>query len=145
MRIPVALTLASLLALCACDKDENAGPRPPLGEDQLVGQEFHFKVKTEDWIVNGLPGDDTYGFAAKSTVNILTEGILENGTVRVYLKRASGNWAELPQWAHQGAPHGANWNYTLHPEQVKILIDRNGEAFAPPEEMMTFRVVVFGG
>lgn len=143
MRTTATLALASLLILSACNDKDQAGPRPPIGPEDIAGQSFSFKVKAEEWVVNGTPGDDTYGYMAIGDVNIITEGIAANGTVQVYVKRANNNWAELPLQAHQGAPGGVNWRFTYRTNLVQIFIDRNGESFSPPDELMVFKVVVF--
>jgi hypothetical protein len=138
-----ALFLASALILSSCSDKEGGPPRPIANAEDLVGETFHFKVKSEDWIVNGIPGDDTYGFAAKSNVAILTNATINQGQVRIYLQRGSNNWHELPSQAHQGAPYGVNWRFSLHPGMVRILIDRNGENFEPPSELCTFKIVTY--
>ena len=145
MRIASVLALAVLFAVIGCTKDENSPLGPPNGQEDLVGQEFSFKVKSEQWEVSGNPGDDTQGYAAISDVYLLTDEILQNGTVRVYVKRGFNNWAELPLQADQNAPHGVNWRFTCRAGSVQVLIDRNGESFDPPGEMMVFKAVVFPG
>ncbi|MCW5900197.1 MAG: hypothetical protein KIT10_13095 [Flavobacteriales bacterium] len=139
-RIPI---LICAILFSACDKDENAAPRPPLGDNGLLGQEHHFKVKADEWSAYGIPGDDTHGYDVIKTVNIIDEGVLQSGTVRVYVKRSANNWAELPLLAHQGAPLGLNWRFDKGVGKVQVMIDRYGEKFSPPDQMMTFKVVVF--
>ena len=145
MRLSTLVALSAALLLGACDKDENATPRPPLGQEDMLGQDYHFKVKPEEWEPHGTPGDDLYGFVVSKDVPILTDALAQNGIVRVYVKRASNNYAQLPLQAHQGAPGGVNWRFTYRAGSVQVLIDRNGENFSPPDELMTFKVVVFGG
>jgi len=146
MRITAILLTASLLLLGSCTEKENASPRPPIiGQEDLTGQDFHFKVKAEEWETHGTPGDDLAGYMISKNVSILTDDIAQNGTVRVYVKRANNNFAELPIQAHQGAPGGVNWRFTHRAGSVQIFIDRNGETFTPPDQVMTFKVVVFGG
>ena len=145
MRFQVLLALALSFALGACIKDEDADARPPFSQQALSGYEFGFKVKAEDWEAQGMPGDDTYGYSAISEVYLLTDDIIQNGTVRVYVKRGTNNWAELPVQASQNAPHGVNWRFTCRAGSVQVLMDRNGESFDPPGEMMVFKVVVFPG
>lgn len=143
MRPALTLTVCSLFLLGACRPDDNATPRThPLQQD-LAGQEFSFKVKTEDWVEQGIPGNDTYGHAVNKDVHILTAGSVEHGTVRLYIRRGMGNWAELPMLRGQGAPADVNWRFTYDVNKVRVMIDRSGEAFDPPEEMQTFKVVVF--
>ena len=145
MRLTASLALASLLLLGGCSDKETAAPRPPIGQEDLMGQDFHFKVKPEEWEAHGTPGDDLSGYSVVKDVYILTDALAQNGTVRVYVKRANNNWAQLPLQAHQGAPGGVNWRFTYRAGSVQVLIDRNGESFSPPDQLMTFRVVVFGG
>jgi hypothetical protein len=145
MRLTASLALASLLLLGSCSDKETAAPRPPIGQDDLMGQDFHFKVKPEEWETHGTPGDDLSGYMVIKDVYILTDAIAQNGVVRVYLKRANNNWAQLPLQAHQGAPGGVNWRFTYRAGSVQVFIDRNGESFSPPDALMTFKVVVFGG
>jgi hypothetical protein len=47
--------------------------------------------------------------------------------------------------ASQNAPHGVNWRFTCRAGSVQVLMDRNGESFDPPGELMVFKVVVFPG
>jgi hypothetical protein len=145
MRLPFTLALASLLLLGGCTDKENVTPRPPIGQEDLMGQDFHFKVKADEWETHGTPGDDLFGYMVSKDVYILTDAIAQNGVVRVYVKRANNNWAQLPLQAHQGAPGGVNWRFTYRAGSVQVFIDRNGENFSPPDELMTFKVVVFGG
>jgi hypothetical protein len=145
MRLTASLALASLLLLGSCSDKETAAPRPPIGQDDLMGQDFHFKVKPEEWETHGTPGDDLSGYMVIKDVYILTDAIAQNGVVRVYLKRANNNWAQLPLQAHQGAPGGVNWRFTYRAGSVQVFIDRNGESLSPPDALMTFKVVVFGG
>lgn len=145
MRIPTILALTALFALGGCTKDENSPLGPPNGQEDLVGQEFSFKVKSEEWEAFGTPGDDTHGYAAIGEVYILTDENTQNGTVRVYVKRGTNNWAELPMLADQGAPLGVNWRFTCRAGSVQVIIDRNGAAFDPPNELMVFKAVVFPG
>lgn len=142
MRITALLVLSAVL-LAGCDKDENAKPRPPIGQEDLVGQDLHFKVKPDEWEAHGTPGDDTHGYAVMKDVHILTDATAQHGTVRVYLRKGHNNWAQLPLKAHQGAPSGFNWRFTYRANLVQVFIDRNGEAFSPPDQLMTFKVVVF--
>lgn len=143
MRTFSTLALATMFLLGACTDDEQVGPRPPVGPEDVAGQDFSFKVKAEDWVTHGTPGDDTHGYMVIGDVNIITEGIAANGVVRVYLKRANNSWAELPLLASQGAPGGVNWRFTYRTNMVQIFIDRNGESFSPPEELLVFKVVAF--
>lgn len=143
MRITAILLTASLILLGSCTEKENAEPRPPMGQQDLVGQDFHFKVKAEEWETHGTPGDDLSGYMINKDVAILTNDIAVSGTVRVYVKRTNNNFAELPIQAHQGAPGGVNWRFTHRAGSVQIFIDRNGETFTPPDQVMTFKVVVF--
>ncbi len=143
MRITATFLIASLLLLGSCTEKENATPRPPIGQEDLLGQEFQFKVKADEWVVNGTPGDDTFGYMAVGDVNIITEEIASNGVVRVSVKRANNNWSELPLQAQQGAPGGVNWRFTYRTNLVQVIIDRNGESFSPPDELMVFKVVAF--
>jgi hypothetical protein len=145
MRLTASLALATLLVLGSCSDKETAAPRPPIGQEDLMGQDFHFKVKPEEWETHGTPGDDLSGYMVIKDVYILTDAIAQNGVVRVYLERANNNWAQLPLQAHQGAPGGVNWRFTYRAGSVQVFIDRNGESFSPPDALMTFKVVVFGG
>jgi hypothetical protein len=138
-----AITLFVLIMLSACTRDDSAEPRPPIGPEDVVGQSFVFKVKPADWSPNGTPGDDTYGFAAINTVNILTDAIAQDGTVQVYVQRANNNWSQLPVSATQGAPGGANWRYTYRAGSVQVFIDKNGASFEAPDQVMELKVVVF--
>ena len=145
MRTQVLLALILAVMLGACTRDDDADARPPFSQPELSGYEFGFKVKAEDWEAQGTPGDDTQGYSAISEVYLLTEEIIQNGTVRVYVKRGINNWAELPMQASQNAPHGVNWRFTCRAGSVQVLMDRNGESFDPPGELMVFKVVVFPG
>lgn len=145
MRITAIFLTASLLLLGSCTEKENTSPRPPIGQEDLTGQDFHFKVKAEEWETHGTPGDDLSGYTVSKDVYILTDAIAQNGTVRVYVKRANNNFAELPTQAHQGAPGGVNWRFSYRANLVQIFIDKNGAFFNAPDEVMTFKVVVFGG
>lgn len=143
MRPTLFFAACVMLLLGACRPDDNATPRThPLQED-LAGQEFSFKVKSDEWVEQGVPGNDTYGHAVNKDVYILTEGSVQNGTVRLYIRRGPGNWAELPMLRGQGAPEDVNWRFTYGVNKVRVMIDRNGEAFSAPEQMHTFKVVVF--
>ena len=102
-----------------------------------------FKVNSDDWVVNGSPGDDTYGYRAIGYVDMITAEIISDGRVRVYIQRANNNWAELPISALQGAPGGLNWRFLYGPGVVRVLIDRNGESFSSPDEALVFKAVVF--
>lgn len=139
---PIPLALATLFLLSACTDDEQAQPRPTVSAEDLAGQSRHFKVTSDTWLVNGNPGDDTFGFVATVDEAMITEAIFNDGRVRVHLQRANNNWAELPLLASQGAPGGLNWRFTYRIGLVQILIDRNGENFSAPEETMVFKVVV---
>lgn len=143
MRTIITLALAPLFLFSACTEDEQARPRPNMTAEDLAGQNHMFKVSSDAWLVNGNPGDDMYGFVANSDVNLITEAIVSDGRVRVYLQRANNNWSELPLSAIQGAPGGVNWRFTHRTGLVRILIDRNGESFSAPDETMVFKVVVF--
>lgn len=145
MRHTALLALAALLVLGSCNKDENATPPRMTGQEDLVGQDFHFKVKADEWEAHGTPGDDTHGFMVLKDVSILTDAIAQNGTVRVYLKRANNNWSELPLQADQGSPGSVNWRFTYRAGLIQIFIDKNGESFSQPDQLMTFKAVVFGG
>ncbi|MEX1132318.1 MAG: hypothetical protein WEC15_03765 [Flavobacteriales bacterium] len=145
MRITAILFTASLLLLGSCTEKENASPRPPIGQEDLAGQDFHFKVKAEEWVTHGTPGDDLSGYMVNKNVSILTDDIAQNGTVRVYVQRANNSYAELPLQASQGAPGGVNWRFTYRAGSVQVFIDLNGDTFTPPDQVMTFKVVVFGG
>jgi len=137
------LAACALLLLGGCQADDNATPRThPLQED-LAGQEFSFKIKSDEWVEQGVPGNDTYGYSVGKDVYILTAGSVANGTVRLYIRRGPGNWAELPMLSSQGAPEGVNWSFTYEVDKVRVMIDRSGEAFGAPEQMHTFKVVVF--
>lgn len=145
MRTLASLAFASLLLFAGCDEKDQATPRLPAGPQDVGGQEYHFKVKAEEWEQYGTPGDDIQGYSIIKDVYILTDALAQNGTVRVYLGRGAGNWTELPLLAHQGAPGGYNWNFTYRAGSVRIFIDRNGEMFDAPDQVSSFKVVVFGG
>jgi len=94
-------------------------------------------------VEQGVPGNDTYGHAVTKDVYILTPGSVEHGTVRLYIRRGPGNWAALPMGRDQGAPEDVNWRFTYDVNKVRVMIDRNGETFGPPDQMHTFKLVVF--
>lgn len=143
MRRIITLALAPLLLFSACTDDEQVRPRPMASAEDLVGQSHMFKVASDAWQVSGTPGDDTYGYMAFSSVDLITDAIITDGRVNLYIKRANNNWAELPISALQGAPGGVNWRFVHSPGIVRILIDRNGESFSAPDETMVFKAVVF--
>lgn len=143
MKTTLSLAFATAIMFSACTEDEQARPRPTMSAEDLSAQSLTIKVKTEEWLVQGTPGDDTFGYMAIGDVNLITEAIAASGRVRVYLQRANNNWAELPLLASQGAPGGVNWRFTYRTGLVQILIDRNGENFTPPTELTVFKVVVF--
>jgi hypothetical protein len=145
MRTANLIVFSVALLLSACSKEEDQAQRHPLAGADLVGQDHTFKVESDEWETYGTPGDDTFGYEVVNTVPILTDAVLLNGTVRVLLRRSGQTWAELPLWIGQGAPNGLNWRAVVLPNKVRIRVDRNGESFDPPDEVMVFKVVVFGG
>jgi|GEM_PF-3140650 len=145
MRTTATLALASLFLLSSCNDEDKVAPRPPVGPQDIAGQEFHFKVKAEEWVAYGTPGDDTHGYTVNKNVYILTDDLAQNGTVQVYVKRANNNFVQLPLLAHEGAPGGVNWRFSYRANLVQIFIDKNGDVFSPADEVMSFKVVVFGG
>lgn len=143
MRSILILALASLFLFSACTDEEQVRPRPMVSAEDLPGQSHMFKLNSDAWHVSGTPGDDTYGYMAVGCVDLITDAIITDGRVRLYVQRANNNWAELPLMAHQGAPGGVNWRFVHGPGVVKIMIDRNGESFSAPDETMVFKAVVF--
>ena len=93
MKALSATLLIAAFLLSACDKTEDTEPRPPLGGDSgsLVGQDYHFKIKSEDWESYGTPGDDLFGYSGTHNVNIITDAIAQHGTVKLYVMRNFGN------------------------------------------------------
>lgn len=143
MRPIIILALAPFFLFSACTDDEQVRPRPMTSAEDLPGQSHMFKLNSDAWQESGTPGDDTYGYMAVGVVDLITEAIITDGRVRLYIQRANNNWAELPISVHQGAPGGVNWRFVHGPGVVKILIDRNGESFSAPDETMVFKAVVF--
>ncbi len=143
MRSITILALSALFLFSACTDDEPARPRPIVSAEDLPGQSHMFKLNSDAWSEHGTLGDDTYGYMAVGCVDLITEAIISDGRVRLYIQRANNNWAELPLSAHQGAPGGMNWRFVHGPGVVKILIDRNGESFSSPDEALVFKAVVF--
>jgi hypothetical protein len=141
MRSILSLALAALV-LASCTKDD-AEPRTHPLQANMVGQTSNFKVKADEWEEHGTPGDDAYGYQVRKNAHLLTEGIMENGTVHLYVQRGAGNWLALPVQAHAGGPEDLDWNFTYEVGHVYVQIDRNGEAFDAPSDQMTFRLVVF--
>ncbi len=137
--IPVLGISASML-LISCDKD-GAGPTPsPFTQEHMALQSQTVKIKAEEWEPFGVPGDDTHGYAATANVHVIDHHINANGVVRVQMQRSFNAWIELPITMAEGGPKNMNWRFDHKPGQIRIIIDRNGAAVEPPEEMLVFRV-----
>jgi hypothetical protein len=139
--IPAAITL---LLATACNEGETVQPRPPLGgQGELVGQDFHFKIKPDEWEAFGTPGDEASGYVGTANASILSNEIAQHGTVRLYVMRNFGNYAQLPMLGHEGGPLGLNWRFTYRAGSVQVILDKNGAPFSPPGEVTSFKLVVF--
>lgn len=143
MRHFAPLALCSLMLLSACGTDDNAEPRPHPLQGGMVGQEFGFKVKAEEWQPHGTPGSDTHGFAVMKDVYLLSPGVEQHNVVQLFVRRDLNNWVLLPMQAHEGAPEDVNWRYVCGTNKIQVAIDRSGEAFSAPGHLLTFKVVVF--
>lgn len=142
MRHSVALALATLF-LGSCVKDDDATPPTHPLQGDPVGQTLNIKVKADEWEEHGTPGDDAYGYEVRKSAYLLTEDMVEHGTVQLSVQRGSGNWMPLPMLASEGAPEDMDWSYTYEAGHVRIHLDRNSEAFEAPDHLITFRLVVF--
>ncbi len=135
---------AMILVLAGCDKDRDAAsPRSPIVQDGAVPQSAIVKVKSDEWELVGTPGDDTYGYKVTKNSSLITAAVLQHGSVHVFLQRSNGSLQELPLLAGQGGPGGVNLRYQASVGQVTITVDRAGEEFSAPGEMLTFKVLVY--
>lgn len=136
------MTIGMLLSGCG-KGDDASPPRSPLVQDGAVPQSSIFKVKSDEWAMQGTPGDDTYGYEVTKNVNIITAAVMQHGSVKVYLQRSNGSLSELPLLAGQGGPGGLNLRYQAGVGKVVVTVDQAGQPVTPPEAMLTFKVVVF--
>ena len=144
MRTLPCLAFIGLVLMCGCRVEDPAAPRSPLiVQDETVPQSTIIKVKTDDWEQHGTPGDDMFGYRVERNVEIITAGSIQHGAIQVFLQRSNGALSELPLLSGAGGPGGSNLRHQVHVGRVVITVDRAGEAFAAPGEMLTFKVLAY--
>lgn len=138
-------TLAAL-AFVSCTKDEEERMRPqdfmgdPLAVSELV------IVKPDEWYAL-FPGtsDDALGYAADKDLHILTDAIMQNGRVEVYLRIGANTWRPLPALRSDGTPYGLTWRFQARSGSIQFRVDADGDPCEHPPTMQTFRVVAVPG
>jgi hypothetical protein len=54
-----------------------------------------FNVQTNDWVEYGTPGEQGYGFYVDLTFPEITNNVIQNGMVTLYMKRGD-TWTSIP-------------------------------------------------
>lgn len=128
-----------VLLLLACGKDDGTRPTDLLGDPGSLTAEFY--VKPDEWFELDPAVTDVKGHAVNKDVYILTDAVLQNGEVRVYLRQGMNSWRPLPALRDQGGPQGLNWRFVLHPGRIQIRVDADGAPAPAPTSTEYIRVL----
>jgi hypothetical protein len=109
-------TLAAIcLLFTACQKEAVVGPQGPAGTNGVDGVDGNMKVvtyestlDTPDWVFAGTQGATSARYVATLYFSAINSSIVNNGTVLLYYKSASGSWFSLPQTFYE-----TSYSYTL--------------------------------
>ena len=137
------ILIASLFIFSQCRRDPEVGPRGPQGPPGEDGSgavvSNVYTVQESDWQF-----DDPSYFADINVPN-LTEDIVNNGIVLVYLKVEENTFSQLPLTFYESDEYASTLEVISFPQLVSIVWTDSDlmDGGNPPE--MEFRVVYMEG
>lgn len=131
---------AVLLSSCAKDGEDGAqGPQGPQGNANV--QSMTFSVSPGDWSPFGTSGQVGYGFGVNVIAGIITDEIVDDGAVLLYLKSATDRWTALPVTIPEGSTWNKTWLYHYGDQNVQIEVYDDDQLTVAPTQVNVFKVV----
>lgn len=136
-----AVILAFVFAVSGCLKGEQ-GPPGQDGQDGNANVRSQTITITPDkWYHVGTAGEPDEGYETVQNVSVITQDIVNDGAVLMYLSNNGSQWFALPFTFPSGVsstyPYSESWNFSYLLGQVVIDVqDTDFQTVAPQSSVM---------
>ncbi len=144
-RIIFYFTILATVFMFSCTKEGKVGPQGPAGINGTNGTDGNANVHS--YTYNGASANwalSAPNYYCDLTVPEITQSIIDNGAVLVYLSNGSGGWLALPfvQW-YNG--YGHQYNAVISVGAIRIWVSDSDLTQASNPGTVSFKVVVMDG
>jgi hypothetical protein len=134
LSLTIAFMVIVLLFGCKGDK----GPTGPMGNANV--KSFRFTVTASDWNYGG-----TRVVYYDKATSLITNNILDNGTVILYYELSAGVWVSLPNSFYKLNGTSYSINYACALEKIEVVIGSPDQYAADLKLSETFKAIIIDG